>query len=235
MRIDTLRQIETPEGIGLGILPAGPIPRGIAVFIDGLVRMVIYALAFFVIGSAGEMGAGLVSLLLFLGEWFYPVLFEVAADGKTPGKALMGLRVLHDDGTPVAWNASVIRNFLRILDFLPMAYGIGIACSLASQDFRRLGDWAAGTVVVYDRRRKRRGWRKTNDETPEPGPPARPVPVPLRRDEMRALLSLRRNHERWGEARSIELAELLEPITGKVGAPALEEALSWAVWLEEQD
>ena len=62
------------------------------------------------------------ALLLFLVQWWYMVLFEVLNQGRTPGKYWLGLRVVHDDGTPVGWTSSLTRNLLRFVDLLPFGY-----------------------------------------------------------------------------------------------------------------
>src|SRR5206468_2607649 len=83
----------------------------------------------------------------------------VLASGRTPGKMMNGLRVVRDRGQPVDVMAAVIRNALRIVDFLPAAYLTGIASILATKKNQRLGDLAAATLVVRERRggRARRG------------------------------------------------------------------------------
>ncbi len=70
----------------------------------------------------GKLGAGLGLLLTFIMTWWYMVLFEVLNQGRSPGKQMMGLRVVHDDGTPVGWAASLLRNLLRFADILPFGY-----------------------------------------------------------------------------------------------------------------
>jgi hypothetical protein len=97
----------------------------------------------------GQLGLGLWLIFLFLVEWLYPVAFEIWAGGATPGKKLLGLRVVNDDGTPVSRWASVTRNLLRAVDFLPVLYGMGFAAMLMNRDFKRMGDLVAGTVVIY--------------------------------------------------------------------------------------
>ena len=78
----------------------------------------------------------------------YPIWFEVKRDGATPGKRVMGIRVVQRNGAPVGWGPSVLRNLLRTADFLPVGYGFGLLSILFSGSFRRLGDLAAGTVVI---------------------------------------------------------------------------------------
>src|SRR5208282_5922974 len=94
-------------------------------------------------------GMGLLLIILFLLEWFYPVAFEVLARGQTPGKKLMDLRVLRADGAPVGWSRSTVRSLLAFADFLPFGFAAGLTAMLVSRRFQRLGDLAAGTVVVH--------------------------------------------------------------------------------------
>ena len=88
-------------------------------------------------------------LLVFAGEWFDPVLFEVLADGQTVGKRAVGIRVVHEDGTRIGWSASLLRNLLLAADWIPGTGALGLASMLASARFRRLGDRAAGTLVIH--------------------------------------------------------------------------------------
>ncbi|MNP09617.1 RDD family protein [compost metagenome] len=97
----------------------------------------------------GQVGMGLIALLLFVLNWWYMVLFEVFNQGRSPGKHMMGLRVVQDDGTPVGWSSSLIRNLLRFVDMLPLGYCLGAFSCLQHPAFKRLGDLAAGTLVIY--------------------------------------------------------------------------------------
>uniref|UniRef100_UPI0025F2F3AC RDD family protein n=1 Tax=uncultured Thiodictyon sp. TaxID=1846217 RepID=UPI0025F2F3AC len=149
--LDTIRLNETPEGVDLGLRVAGPAPRALALAADGAIRLVIL-LALSPLAALSGLGLGLSLIAVFLLEWLYPVTFEVLS-GATPGKRAMGLMVVHDDGTPVGLPASLIRNLLRVVDFFPLFYGVGLVCTLVDRDFRRLGDLAAGTLVVHAQRR----------------------------------------------------------------------------------
>ncbi len=207
--LDTYRSVETPEGVELGLRVAGPAVRAYAWAIDTLIRMGVYLVLSIPLAFIGQVGNGLYFLAVFLMEWFYPVYFEVKRGGATPGKRRMGLRVLHDDGTPVAWTSSIIRNLLRFADFLPMAYGFGLASMLIHPDFKRLGDLAAGTLVVH----------RIADVPPvsiPEAPPARP-PVPLAAAEQRAILEFAARQKTWSEERVAELATLARTLTGKTG------------------
>lgn len=147
--LDTLTRVETPEGISLRLRAAGVMPRAAAWAIDFLIRGAIaylFATVFFLFGSSG---AGLWFIGLFALMWFYPIAFEVLRDGQTIGKQALGLRVVNANGTPVTWIASIVRNLLRTVDFLPFLYGFGVAASLVDPMSRRLGDMVAGTLVVH--------------------------------------------------------------------------------------
>ena len=148
-RLDTERLIETPEGVELSLRLSGPVVRMLAWIIDTLIRIGLYIVLALVLLGGGDLGTGLFLILLFVIEWFYPVLFEMIHAGRTPGKRAMGIRVVHDDGTPVGWSASVVRNLLRFVDWLPVFYVLGLVSMVLNSEFRRLGDIVAGTLVVY--------------------------------------------------------------------------------------
>ncbi|MEO4046087.1 RDD family protein [Pseudomonas sp. CAU 1711] len=203
--LDTRLLVETPEGIDLILRPAGLLPRALAFGLDLLIRGAILLAAFILLGILGQFGAGLGTLLYFLVNWWYPVLFEVLYQGRTPGKKAMGLRVVHDDGTPVGWAASLTRNLLRTVDMLPFAYCIGALSCLSHSRFKRLGDLAAGTLVVY-----------RDEELKRPQPPeaeAERAPFPLSLAEQRAILDFAERGASLSGARRTELAGILaEPL-----------------------
>lgn len=147
--LDTRYHVETPEGIDLPLRPAGLMVRALAFAIDLGLRGVMLGLLFIVLAFLGKLGAGLGSILLFVVSWWYMVLFEVLNQGRSPGKQWMGLRVVHDDGTPIGWSASLLRNLLRFVDMLPFGYFLGAISCLQHPTFKRLGDLAAGTLVIY--------------------------------------------------------------------------------------
>ena len=175
------------------------------------------------VGWLGDAGAGLLLLAAFALEWLYPVLFEVLRKGQTPGKQLMGLAVEHDDGTPVGWSASALRNLLRVADFLPFAYLGGLVVATGDPSFRRLGDLAAGTVVVY------RSKPRAAQALPEV--PVLAPPVPLRPVEQRALLDFAERCQGWSAERRRELADQLEPLTGATGDEGVRRLIGMARWV----
>ncbi|MGE8495894.1 MAG: RDD family protein [Pseudomonas sp.] len=203
--LDTRYHVETPEGIDLILRPAGLVPRALAFAVDLLIRGLFLLVVYVVLGTLGQFGMGLATILLFLVTWWYMVLFEVFNQGRSPGKQLLGLRVVHDDGTPVGWAASLTRNLLRFVDILPFAYTLGIISCLNHRAFKRLGDIAAGTLVVY---------RDSAPGTPNL-PQAEPLhaPFPLSLTEQRALMGFAERAEQLSAARRTELAGILaEPL-----------------------
>ena len=101
--LDNTHRVETPEGIDLLLRPAGLVPRALAFTLDLLIRGAILALLGVGFALLGKFGMGVGALLLFLVQWWYMVLFEVLNQGRTPGKYWLGLKVVHDDGTPIGW------------------------------------------------------------------------------------------------------------------------------------
>ena len=198
-------------------------PRLYAALLDLMLRAGLDLLLAIATGQLGRAGVGLFLVGLFLVEWFYPVLFEVLRGGATPGKRALGLLVLQRDGTPVGWTASILRNLVRFADFLPFAYGFGLAAMLVDRDFRRLGDLAAGTVVVH-REAAAVGHRV-------PAAPPLPPPLPLALDEQRAVVEFAERLGAWPEARAVELADLLTPLTGAPGAAGVPRLVGMANWL----
>lgn len=199
-RLDTRRGIETPEGVQLELRPAGPVPRFGAFAIDLGIRLVVYMILAQVMAIAGRFGIGMFLISLFLLEWFYPVVFELSLAGATPGKRVMGIAVVEDNGLPVSLGASVTRNLLRFVDFLPVMYGFGLMSMMLNADFKRLGDLAAGTQVVY--REKRLGAR----QLPEAAPHA--LSRPLAVETQLALIGLAERSPRLTAERLDELLAL---------------------------
>lgn len=206
MLLDTRHSLETPEGALLPLTPAGFGVRAMAQMLDILIRLAITAAIFTLLSLLGRLGTGIALILTFLLEWFYPVYFEISRQGRTPGKKWMGIRVVNDDGTPITFGPSLLRNLLRFVDFLPMLYLTGIIASLCNRQFKRLGDLAAGSIVIYE------------------VPPARepsfevrgqlPVPADFSTDEQRALLAFAERSKYLSAERQSELAAILVPVIG---------------------
>ncbi|WP_431046267.1 RDD family protein [Roseateles sp. L2-2] len=206
-RIDTLALAETPEGIVLSLRPAGLVARTMAFLIDLFIRVIldiVLALILGATGALGGLGIGLMLIGLFLVEWLYPIAFELGRSGATPGKQAMGLRVVMDTGLPVTPAASVTRNLLRVADFLPLAYAFGIVTMLLNRDCKRLGDLAAGTLVVYAQP------VILHDAPPEA--PALAPARPLNQREQAAIRAWAGRAKRLTPERFEELATLAAPV-----------------------
>jgi uncharacterized RDD family membrane protein YckC len=176
--------IATPEGIELQMVLAGAGSRFIACVIDTLAQLALIALA--AIATLGLLGGGIAEALFaiaaFAAWYLYDILFEVLASGRTPGKRMTHLRVVRADGTPVDLPASAIRNLLRLVDVLPGAYLVGLLTILSTRRNQRLGDLAAGTLVIRDatarRARALRGRRARRRRRAQPSPQAPAPPMP---------------------------------------------------------
>jgi uncharacterized RDD family membrane protein YckC len=201
--LDTQVYLETPEGIDLPLRPAGLPVRCLAFAIDGLIRSAILILTGIAWLYMGKLGAGFASISAFLLLWWYMVFFEVFNQGRSPGKQLLGLQVIHSDGTPIGWPASLTRNLLRFVDLLPFAYCLGMLSILNSARFQRLGDLAAGTLVVYQAQTTQRG------ALPEVA--ASPAPILLTLAEQHALLNFAERHQQLSNERQEELAAIIAP------------------------
>lgn len=158
-----LLKIDTPENVTFDYDIAGIGSRFLAALIDTalivLLQTLVFGAAILItritlddmtdaIGSWLYAVSGLVAFVFF---WGYYIFFEILWNGQTPGKRQIGLRVIRVDGTPVNVSEVVIRNLVRIIDFLPSAYGVGVVTMFINSNSRRMGDLAAGTIVVHDR------------------------------------------------------------------------------------
>ena len=149
--------IATPEGVEVSLTLAGAASRFVSALVDLTIQVVLLTALGLLLGTVGALGAGgvavavlaVVSFLLIAG---YDVFFEVLNSGRTPGKMLNGLRVVRVEGHPVGFVTSAIRNVLRPIDFLPSLYLLGAVFILATHKNQRIGDIAAGTLVVRERR-----------------------------------------------------------------------------------
>lgn len=160
-------EFDTPENVVFGYQLAGIGSRFLAAFVDTILILVLQVVVnltlILVVALAGgpslvETGlrgdisivVGIFGLLAFAFLWGYYIFFELLWNGQSPGKRLIGLRVISQNGAPIDVAAAIIRNLVRIVDFLPVHYGVGVLSMFIDPQSRRLGDFAAGTLVVYD-------------------------------------------------------------------------------------
>jgi uncharacterized RDD family membrane protein YckC len=224
--LDTTVHAETPEGIFMELHPAGLSPRSLAYLLDFTIRFAIF-LAIVLLASLMEgLGTGLMLISWFFMEWFYPVVFELSRWGATPGKRALGLKVIMDSGLPITPAASITRNLLRAADFLPFVYGFGALSMLLRKDFKRLGDIAASTLVVYTA-------PSSHKVRIDDVPPIAPA-FALAPQDQAAVIALAARASRLTPERVDELAAIAAPICGAAGRSGREvtlRVLGVAQWL----
>ena len=191
--------------------------RALAWAVDAAIRYAVLLAGVLLLNEIGEAGLGLSLILFFLLEWLYPVPFELRY-GATPGKKLFRLRVVDDAGVAVGFAASLTRNLLRAADFLPLLYGLGLITMLINRDGKRLGDLAAGTLVVYTAGAPATKLTATDTESDIVSLPLR---APLLANEQRLIVDFADRRLQLTEARQEELALLLPDLTatGQAGGP----------------
>lgn len=149
-------EVETPDHVVLRYDLAGAGNRGFAAVVDVVAASLLVAgmvLGWGIVGSLLPAAAtrplqGVFLMTILLVGWSYFVILEWLWEGQTLGKRMFGLRVISADGSPAGFTAVLIRNLVRIADFLPAFYGLGLLSVVLSSRSQRLGDLAAGTFVV---------------------------------------------------------------------------------------
>ncbi len=177
--------IRTPENVTLGAPVAGIGSRFLAALLDTVLILLLELACVFAALSLvphtfglSAFGPALIAIVVVavVIPIAYYVVSEVTTGGRSPGKGICGLRVVRLDGVPVGAAESLVRNTLRLIDFLPVAYGVGFLSMFLTRPARRLGDLAAGTLVIHDPRRARTPARaaemgRAPAATAEPGAP----------------------------------------------------------------
>ena len=161
--------IKTPEFVSIQFQIAGLGSRSAAFIIDQLLLMTFNILSivilFFVLDGMSKMEfifignslpIAITIIALFIINWGYFFAFEFFSGGRTLGKKLMGIRVIQENGHSITLLSSFIRNLIRIIDSLPTAYFLGIIMIFFHSKHKRLGDLVAGTIVVHERKTKRK-------------------------------------------------------------------------------
>jgi len=154
--LDTTVTVVSPENIAFQFRLAGPAARMMAFVLDALVIGVAAAAMLFalgILGTVAEAFAGLFLIALFFIWWGYGAASEVLANGRTAGKAALGLRVVSQTGLSINPPQAILRNLLRVVDIAPPFFP-GVVCMAFTRRLQRLGDLAAGTMVVLDRTRR---------------------------------------------------------------------------------
>ena len=149
MQFEDTTQVDTPEGVQLELTLAGLGSRIGAQLLDSLLKALVVLVAlFFTSGSDASLFVLFVILpIVVIG---YEIYFETRWSGQTPGKRAFKLRVRMADGSRITFTAAVVRNLLRVVDALPGAYAVGAILVFSTKNAQRLGDLAAGTVVIKE-------------------------------------------------------------------------------------
>ena len=154
--------IETPEQTALEFPLAGIGSRFLALAADMLLQAAAWCVLLIIFAvsavsfSLFSKGAGVWTIailifILFTVQFGYFALFESLWNGQTPGKRWTHLRVIKDSGRPISAYDAILRNFLRIVDEMPTMYAVGLITMLISRENKRVGDYAAGTVVIHEK------------------------------------------------------------------------------------
>lgn len=213
--LDTIREVHTPEGVALRLPAAGPLPRALAWGIDAAIRGAVLLVGAMLFGLLGKSGLGLFLVLVFASLWVYPVLFEVLRQGQTPGKLSVGLRVIREDGAPIGWQASIVRNLMRTIDMLPLGYAVGLVTGLFDPAGRRLGDIVAGTLVIHAPAAPKKRIANASTTTAASDPARGVLLMPY---EQAAVVAFSERAASLTPERQEELAEIAGDLTGEPGS-----------------
>jgi uncharacterized RDD family membrane protein YckC len=222
--LDTTVRLVTPERIAFQYPLAGPFRRAVAYLIDLAIMGVLCVLALLtsLAVSLGTIsGLGLFLAAFFVLNFGYGASCEALFNGQTPGKRVVGIRVVSDQGVPITGAQAMLRNLLWAFDGLwPFAYLPAVACMLLTRRFQRLGDLAAGTMVVVEERPRRAGVARVAEPEVEALLPWLPARVAAGPELARALADYVGHRRRFGKARREEMAAYLAvPLRGRLGLP----------------
>jgi uncharacterized RDD family membrane protein YckC len=184
--------IDTPELVDIQMPLAGIGSRFIALLVDTLIWIVgfLLLLALLVLfplsiatfsEKSAEWAFAIILFIIFLLNWGYFTLFEAFWNGRTPGKRVARIRVIQRSGRAIGLIESMTRNLVRYIDMQPFAlYAVGVIAIFATRQHQRLGDLAAGTLVVRDRVEEAPLWGDSGARTitAQSFAPSAPVPEP---------------------------------------------------------
>jgi len=154
-RIATV-SVRTPEGVTFSFRIASPVLRLSALVIDWSAIMVAGGVAATIVGVLRMVSSDLAGWVSAVGYFVlslgYDIAFEWLWRGQTLGKRVLNLRVVDASGLRLTFPQVVLRNVLRAIDILPLGYFVGSVAALVSRRGQRLGDLAAGTLVIWEPR-----------------------------------------------------------------------------------
>jgi uncharacterized RDD family membrane protein YckC len=224
--------IETPEQTALDFAVAGIGSRFLALAFDTLIQTLVGL----VVGIGGSVavgalavaypkasvwGAAILVLFFFFLYFGYFALFEIIWNGQTPGKRKAGIRVIKDSGRPLTPAESIGRNLMRIVDWMPALYALGMLSAVLTKENKRLGDLVAGSLVVRESSFKelKPDWNTTQTPT---GPALSPLGAAHLSAEEHALIDsfLNRRADLDLDVRVRIAEEILQRIKPKLTLPA---------------
>jgi uncharacterized RDD family membrane protein YckC len=222
--LDCVVRIVTPERTVIEHPLAGPARRFVAYLIDqlllaALVMVVALAALFSSLGSVSGWGPALVAY--FLLTWGYGALCEGVFNGQTPGKRMLRIRVVSENGVAIRGAQAVVRNLVGAVDgVVPFFFQVGLASMIVTQKFQRIGDLAAGTMVVIEERRRPRPITRIVDPDVDALLPSLPRHIAVSSELARALADYVQARRRHGPLRRAEMAEhLAQPLRKRFGLP----------------
>jgi uncharacterized RDD family membrane protein YckC len=242
-QIDATVEVVTPENISFLYQTAGPFRRLPAFFLDLLVRTAIFAGLTFALSILLSF-AGLPNLAIagamiiwFLVDWFYGGAFEALMNGQTPGKWMLGIRVLSINGRPINGIQAILRNVLRSVDMFPVlsietlgvdapiyfipTFMLSLVTMSVNRRFQRLGDIATGTMVVVEERRWLTGVAELDDDRAAQLASLLPTDFSISRSLAQSLSMYAERRRYFSAARRREVARhVAEPLLARFGFPA---------------
>lgn len=239
-QIDATVEVVTPENIAFNYRVAGPFRRAPAFLIDLLIRMLVWGAALMITVFALALDrfmilGGIVGFMFMLSwfvlEWFYGGLFETFMNGQTPGKWLLGIRVVTIEGQPINGMQAILRNLIRGADLFPFialappifvfpTFLLGLTVMTLNRRFQRIGDLVAGTMVVIEERTWLLGVAKLEDPRAAQLAAYLPPKFEVSRSLAQALSSYVERRKYFSPARRREIARhLAEPLLREFELP----------------
>jgi uncharacterized RDD family membrane protein YckC len=224
--------IETPEQIGLDFALAGVGSRFLAILIDTIIQTVtgvVVFIAFVLVVAVLGRGSGgpsvwliaLGALSAFLLLYGYFAIFEIVLNGQTPGKRIIGIRVIKESGRPLTPAETIGRNLMRIIDQLPAMYAIGLVTMFLNGSNKRLGDLVAGSIVIRESKKdKEAPWLAMQSSQPTASPRVYPGAQRISVEDLRLMDTfLNRRNDMEADLRSRMANQILARLKAQIEIP----------------